>query len=65
MKHLFRGVVLDAYARVAGHCRRIVETLGLRRVAKDVTPSLHEIIAKHNEASRKAEKAQGEAAQGA
>lgn len=33
-----RSVDLDVYARVAGHLRRYLETLGVRRVSKDVTP---------------------------
>jgi hypothetical protein len=32
-------VDMDSYARVAGHLRRIFETLGLKRVARDVTLS--------------------------
>ena len=31
-----RPVDLDAYARVAGHLRRICETLGLQRRAREV-----------------------------
>jgi hypothetical protein len=33
-------VDLDRYGRAASHLRRLLETLGLRRVAKDVTPTL-------------------------
>ena len=32
-----KEVDLDLYARVAGHLRRILESLGLKRVAKNVT----------------------------
>src|SRR5215469_10988836 len=32
-------VDMDSYARVAGHLRRLFETLGLKRVARDVTLS--------------------------
>jgi hypothetical protein len=32
-------VDMDSYARVAGHLRRIFETLGLKRLARDVTLS--------------------------
>ena len=37
-------VDMDAYARVAGHLRRMFETLGLERVARDVTPSLGDLL---------------------
>jgi hypothetical protein len=40
-------VDLDGYARVGGHFRRICETLGIERRAKDVTPTLAEIISRH------------------
>jgi hypothetical protein len=36
---------LESYARVASSCRRILESLGLRRRMRDVTPSLGEILA--------------------
>jgi hypothetical protein len=32
------GVDIDVYTRSASHLRRIYETLGLKRVARDVTP---------------------------
>ena len=36
-------VDLDLYGRLAGHQRRILESLGIeRRVPKDVTPTIHE-----------------------
>ncbi len=38
---------LDAYTRAAGHLRRILESLGLRRVPRDVTPTIAEIMARH------------------
>lgn len=38
-------VDLDAYARVTGHLRRVLETLGIERKARDVTPSLSEYLA--------------------
>jgi hypothetical protein len=31
-------VDMDSYARVAGHLRRLFETIGLKRVPRDVTP---------------------------
>lgn len=42
-----REVDLDQYSRCAGHLRRILESVGIRRVAKDVSPSLADIIAGH------------------
>ena len=41
------SVDLDAYTRAAGHLRRILETLGIERAKRDVTPSLEEIMADH------------------
>ncbi len=32
-------ISLDLYTRTAGHLRRYCETLGIERVARDVTPS--------------------------
>lgn len=40
-------VDLDQYSRAAGHLRRILETVGIKRVARDVSPSLADIIAAH------------------
>jgi hypothetical protein len=37
-------VNLDLYSRVSGQLRRILETLGIERVAKDLTPTLVDII---------------------
>jgi hypothetical protein len=37
-------VDLDQYARVAGHLRRILESLGLKRVARNVGPDLNALI---------------------
>ncbi len=37
-------VDLDLYARVAGHLRRIHETIGIKRAARNVTPDLREYI---------------------
>jgi hypothetical protein len=50
-------VNLDLYSRVAGHLRRILETVGVRRVAKDVTPKLADILLRHQqeEAAAKAQ----------
>ncbi len=36
---------LDAFTRAAGHLRRILETLGIKRAPRDVTPSLAEYLA--------------------
>jgi hypothetical protein len=35
---------LDAYTRAAGHLRRLLETLGLQRVQRDVTRTTDEYI---------------------
>jgi hypothetical protein len=37
-------VDLDKFGRAASHLRRILEVLGLRRQARDVTPSLADIL---------------------
>jgi hypothetical protein len=44
---LSRGVPvdLDAYARAAGHLRRLLETLGIERRANTAVPSLREYLA--------------------
>ncbi len=39
-------VDLDCYGRLAGHVRRILETIGVQRKARDVTPSLDEVVAR-------------------
>jgi hypothetical protein len=39
------AVDLDGYTRAAGHLRRILETLGTERRAKNVTPTLGEYLA--------------------
>jgi hypothetical protein len=39
------AATLDLYSRIAGNLRRMLETLGLKRVPRDVTP-LSEIIAR-------------------
>jgi hypothetical protein len=38
---------LDSYNRIAGGLRRLLEALGIERRARDVTPSLADIIARH------------------
>jgi hypothetical protein len=44
--------VLDSYIRAANSMRRMLEALGLKRVPRDVTPSLHDYIAaNHAEAA--------------
>jgi hypothetical protein len=43
------AVDLDEFSRSSGHLRRLWETLGLRRVSKDVTPTLHAIVKRHRE----------------
>jgi hypothetical protein len=39
------GCDLDVYTRAAGHLRRILETLGIERQARDVTPTLDSYLA--------------------
>jgi hypothetical protein len=41
------SIDLDAFGRGTNTLRRLLETLGLQRVAKNVTPSLADIIARH------------------
>jgi hypothetical protein len=36
---------LDIYARTASHLRRMLETLGIERAKRDVTPALNDYIA--------------------
>jgi hypothetical protein len=38
-------IVLDIYARTASHLRRILETLGIERAKRDVTPALNDYVA--------------------
>jgi hypothetical protein len=39
---------LDLYQRTAGNLRRLLESVGLRRRARDVTPTLGEILSGNN-----------------
>lgn len=39
-------VDLDLYARLSGHLRRIYEVLGLKRVARNITPNIREYLAR-------------------
>jgi hypothetical protein len=41
---------LDLFGRCAGHLRRIAETLGLKRIPRDVTPMLEQYLAQKREA---------------
>jgi hypothetical protein len=41
-----KPVDLDIYGRATGNLRRILESIGLDRVSKDVTPTLAEILAR-------------------
>lgn len=47
--HLAAGsaVDLDGYGRCAGQLRRILETIGIERRARDATPSIADIIRRH------------------
>jgi hypothetical protein len=47
-------VDMDSYARVAGHLRRLFETLGVERVARDVTPTLGDLLRADLDAQRQA-----------
>jgi len=47
-----RTVDIEIFARISSHLRRMLETLGLARVKKDVTPTLGDIVAKHKAAGR-------------
>jgi hypothetical protein len=40
-----KDVDLDQYGRLYGHLRRGLETLGLQRVSRDVTPTLEAVVA--------------------
>jgi hypothetical protein len=42
------NVDAEAYARIAAHRRRLLETLGLERVARDVTPTLDSVLVNLN-----------------
>jgi len=45
-------VDLDAFTRAASHLRRILETLGLERRTRDITPKLSSYLAEaHTEAA--------------
>jgi hypothetical protein len=40
---------LDLYQRTAGNLRRLLESVGLSRCARDVTPMLGEILSGNND----------------
>ena len=46
------AVDLDAYTRAAGHLRRILESLGIERKSRDITPTLAEIARQIEDAKR-------------
>jgi len=50
------AVNLDSFGRAASHLRRLLEAVGLHRRARDVTPTLAELIAQ-DEAEQAAEEA--------
>jgi hypothetical protein len=52
------SVDVDVLGRLVGHLRRLIETLGVDRVSRDVTPSLADILRGHAEAPEKPAKAQ-------
>ena len=41
---------LDLFNRAAGNLRRLLETLGIERAKRDVTPTLDDIVARHRKA---------------
>jgi hypothetical protein len=43
---LGQSAELDVYGRLAGHLRRILETIGVGRVARDVTEDLDAVVAR-------------------
>jgi hypothetical protein len=43
---LGKQIDLDCYGRLAGHLRRILETIGVGRVARDVTEDLDTVLAR-------------------
>jgi hypothetical protein len=51
-------VDLDSYGRCAGHLRRLFETIGVQRVARDVTPTWGEIAAEIHAAEAAKEEAE-------
>jgi hypothetical protein len=40
----------DQYGRIAGHYRRVCETLGIERRAKNIVPDLHDYLAQKHKA---------------
>ena len=45
LSYFTRIAELGSITRAASHLRRILETLGIKRVPRDVTPYLHDYIA--------------------
>lgn len=45
-------VDLDAYSRASGHLRRILDSLGIKRTTKTITPDLATYMAAKREAAR-------------
>lgn len=56
------AVNLEEFARVSSHLRRLWEALGVRRVARDVTPTLADIVAAHQREAADAPKPRAAAA---
>jgi hypothetical protein len=44
-----KGFDLATFAQVSNGLRRLLETVGIRRVARDVTPNLADLVARHND----------------
>ena len=57
-----KPVSLDLYGRLSGHLRRLVETAGVKRVRKDVTPRLHAYVKTHTAKEQTRELEQAEVA---
>ena len=43
------NVDIDLLARTSSHLRRIAESIGLERQARDITPDIRDLITKHGE----------------
>ena len=52
-------VDLDLYNRLVGNLRRVLESIGLQRVARDTSPSLADIVRSHQNAPRSDEDEDG------
>jgi hypothetical protein len=60
---LGEAIDTDMYGRIAGHSRRICETLGIERRKRDVSSTLEEIAAEIEAEEKAAREADTEAAE--